>query len=172
MAHRAGRLVQVGGEEALGAAGVPHEIALQPELWIGRLPSTAAAGNNSGGERPQAVIARPYVSGTHCRLWSDQGHLLLTDLSSNGTCVNGEVVGKGSTVQLSHGDTVAFVFKKVEKIVYEVHLPQAAVVVDDAPQDALVAQLQQEIADLQAKVTATEQAKRQLNAEVRMLVFV
>jgi hypothetical protein len=160
MAARLGRLVHVAGEEPLGAMGVPHEIPLQHETWIGRVQTN---------ERHQTVIAKPYVSGTHCRIWQEHGQFYLSDLSSNGTFVNGEVVGKGKAVQINHGDTIAFVFKKMQKIVYEVNLPQPAVVVDDAPQEALVAQLRQEIDELRAKLEAIEQSKRQLNAEAESI---
>lgn len=52
------------------------------------------------------------ISSKHCQfsLSSNTGkeYLLLTDMSSNGTGVNGEILGRGSTVLLRSGDKISF----------------------------------------------------------------
>ena len=51
------------------------------------------------------VIAGSVVSSVHCRIICGP-KIELTDLSSNGTFVNGVKIGKNRTVHLTHGDTI------------------------------------------------------------------
>ncbi|KAJ2347947.1 serine/threonine protein kinase, partial [Coemansia sp. RSA 2671] len=60
-------------------------------------------------------LDRDYVSGQHCRLYmesdSEPGkqNLYIMDTSSNGTYVNGRVLGRNSCTILLHKDHVGFV---------------------------------------------------------------
>eukprot|EP01132_Coremiostelium_polycephalum_P005186 gene5186-6454_t len=55
-------------------------------------------------------IPEPIVSGTHCTLVkrSDDETVLIQDLSTNGTFINGKPIGKGKYQILNHGDRICF----------------------------------------------------------------
>ncbi|KAK0240915.1 kinase-like domain-containing protein [Armillaria nabsnona] len=63
------------------------------------------------GRHPQTnhfVLPGQRISNNHCEiLWEDKS-VVLTDLSSNGTWINGELVGKGNKRILRDGNQIAF----------------------------------------------------------------
>ncbi|KAK0213372.1 kinase-like domain-containing protein [Desarmillaria ectypa] len=63
------------------------------------------------GRHPQAndfVLPGQRISNQHCEiLWEDKS-VVLEDMSSNGTWINGELVGKGKRKLLHDGDQIAF----------------------------------------------------------------
>lgn len=76
---------------------------------VPRKPAGVVVGRSSTCD---IKIAGVDVSSRHCQFSlssnSRQEFLMLTDLSSNGTAVNGEVLGRGTTVLLRSGDKVSF----------------------------------------------------------------
>lgn len=52
-----------------------------------------------------AALVNPGGQCSHCHCFCMQGHFLVTDLSTNGTFVNNNKIGKGNTRELSVGDT-------------------------------------------------------------------
>lgn len=48
------------------------------------------------------------------KIMSDNGTVKITDLSSNGTFVNGKLIGKGNSVDVTNGDEICFVVKNAE----------------------------------------------------------
>jgi hypothetical protein len=72
---------------------------------VGPLPLSQAftIGRN---ETSDLTINQAVVSGVHCKLALRGGSLILTDLSSNGTFLNGVKVGKGKDVEVKVGDVV------------------------------------------------------------------
>jgi len=74
---------------------------------IGDFPLAAnmiTFGRNKGCD---IKIPHPHASGYHCALQRDaQGVVFLEDTSTNGTWVNGKLVGKGKKVYTTHGDIV------------------------------------------------------------------
>ncbi|KAK0225314.1 kinase-like domain-containing protein [Armillaria fumosa] len=63
------------------------------------------------GRHPQTnhfILPGQRISNNHCEiLWEDKS-VVLTDLSSNGTWINGELVGKGNKRLLRDGNQIAF----------------------------------------------------------------
>ncbi|RXW15179.1 hypothetical protein EST38_g10681 [Candolleomyces aberdarensis] len=63
-------------------------------------------------EHNRIVFAGPKISNRHCEItWSEDntgGTVLVLDLSSNGTFINGRKVRKGQTCILGQGDEIAF----------------------------------------------------------------
>ncbi|TPX69660.1 hypothetical protein SpCBS45565_g02323 [Spizellomyces sp. 'palustris'] len=55
------------------------------------------------------VLGDPRVSGTHCKIARERGHVLLHDTSANGVRVNGILVGKGNSTELGQGDVLTLV---------------------------------------------------------------
>lgn len=80
-----------------------------PHLIIPRKPAGVVVGRSSSCD---IRLSGADISSKHCQfsLLSQNGKdfLLLTDISSNGTGVNGEILGKGSTVVLRSGDKISF----------------------------------------------------------------
>ena len=78
--------------------------------------------------RPSCVIGRsrnadyhvshPQISGLQCTLTLELAHsrLLVTDMSTNGTFVDGTVVGRGQACELSNGSTVHFLGANPEEV--------------------------------------------------------
>lgn len=78
------------------------------------------------GDSPSTIIGRsrsasyrlqhPQISGTQCEIIFevDPPQLRLRDLSSNGTFVDGDEVGKGCSVHLEHGSVITFLVPTVE----------------------------------------------------------
>ena len=50
-------------------------------------------------------LTHPHVSGWHCNLRWDGRHVIVEDSSTNGTFLNGKVIGKGVRAALSTGAT-------------------------------------------------------------------
>jgi len=60
--------------------------------------------------RCNIVIPHPVASGQHCDMTRDKDNVVfLQDTSTNGTWVNGKLVGKGKKVYMNHGDIVHLV---------------------------------------------------------------
>ena len=82
-----------------GKSDIPTEVLLDAEVALGRTSST--------------TIPDQRVSGVHCRVTPlDDGgeHVAsVTDVSSNGTYVNGAKLEKGKPFKLKHGDRLALV---------------------------------------------------------------
>lgn len=95
-------------------------------VW-GRLELQMSAGDTTiyelKGEKAQIVgraagsdipIALPHVSATHCTVreagLNEEGHhvVKIMDLSSNGTCLNREPIGRNLERELREGDVVTF----------------------------------------------------------------
>ncbi|KAF5317106.1 hypothetical protein D9611_003775 [Ephemerocybe angulata] len=77
------------------------------EFWRVNLRYTV--GRNT--ELNKVVLPGPKVSNRHCEIaWDgqDRGSVLVLDLSSNGTFINGQKVGKGLTRILREGNEIAF----------------------------------------------------------------
>ncbi|KND04321.1 CAMK protein kinase [Spizellomyces punctatus DAOM BR117] len=55
------------------------------------------------------VLGDPRVSGTHCKIVREGGHVLLHDTSANGVRVNGILVGKGNSAELRQRDVLTLV---------------------------------------------------------------
>lgn len=81
----------------------------QPHILIPRKPAGVLVGRSSTCD---VRIAGLDISSRHCQFSlssnSRQEFLMLTDLSSNGTGVNGEILGRGTTVLLRSGDKISF----------------------------------------------------------------
>ena len=62
------------------------------------------------GRAPQANlrINLPHISASHCVVRQEGSRVMLMDVSTNGTFVNGDVVGKSLEVELREGDEVSF----------------------------------------------------------------
>ncbi|KAJ1921558.1 hypothetical protein H4219_000595 [Mycoemilia scoparia] len=64
------------------------------------------------GRKGEKVFDSPISSNRHCRIFGEQSNgpeeflIVCEDTSSNGTFLNGQKIGKGNTVMLTHGDTL------------------------------------------------------------------
>ncbi len=94
------------GVELLGgpiAGYVGRIVLLLGRTSTGMAVPVPEAGLHIGRERGQVVFPEDgYISGTHCRLSSDQGRVYLTDLGSS----NGTFVRIREQLELSVGDTL------------------------------------------------------------------
>ncbi|KAJ8142732.1 hypothetical protein OY671_004135 [Metschnikowia pulcherrima] len=81
----------------------------QPHLLIPKIPRGIVVGRSSTCD---IKIAGSDVSSKHCQFTltntSGKEYLLLTDTSTNGTSVNGELLGKGISALLRSGDKISF----------------------------------------------------------------
>lgn len=85
----------------------------EDENLFGRL-----AINASG--KPQYTIPKPYISATHLIIKrSSDGKVFLRDVSTNGTFVNGHVVGRDIEKQIHDNDMISFRLKGAEKVIYK-----------------------------------------------------
>jgi hypothetical protein len=78
----------------------------------GDSPSTTIGRSRSATYR----LHHPQISGTQCEIIFevDPPQLRLKDLSSNGTFVDGDEVGKGCSVDLEHGSVITFLVPSIE----------------------------------------------------------
>jgi len=78
-----------------------------------KYPTTTLVGgtvNFGRNKKCDIVIPHPVASGMHCTLTRDKDNIIfLQDSSTNGTWVNGKLVGKGKKVYMNHGDIVHLV---------------------------------------------------------------
>jgi pSer/pThr/pTyr-binding forkhead associated (FHA) protein len=67
------------------------------------------------GRHPKCGVVFPstatHISARHCRVFIDVGAVHVQDLSSNGTFINGEKIGKNQHRLLRSGDIISFVSK-------------------------------------------------------------
>lgn len=81
----------------------------QSHILLPRKPAGITVGRSSSCD---ISIAGRDISSKHCQfslsINNRQEYLLLTDTSSNGTSLNGEVLGKGNTALLRSGDRIQF----------------------------------------------------------------
>eukprot|EP00670_Eutreptiella_braarudii_P016659 CAMPEP_0174357572 /NCGR_PEP_ID=MMETSP0811_2-20130205/36859_1 /TAXON_ID=73025 ORGANISM="Eutreptiella gymnastica-like, Strain CCMP1594" /NCGR_SAMPLE_ID=MMETSP0811_2 /ASSEMBLY_ACC=CAM_ASM_000667 /LENGTH=190 /DNA_ID=CAMNT_0015490517 /DNA_START=63 /DNA_END=631 /DNA_ORIENTATION=+ len=75
---------------------------------------TVVIGRNKKLPEDHQVEADGRVSSQHCAFTSSPDALTITDRSTNGTFVNGDLVGKGKLKALRPGDVVTFCFAKEE----------------------------------------------------------
>jgi len=67
----------------------------------------------------QIRVCHPAISGQHCRISrQSNGVVFVKDLSTNGTFVNGEKVGKSHRILITNGTEVALIQTPTEKISY------------------------------------------------------
>lgn len=81
----------------------------QQHILLPRKPAGIVAGRSSACD---IKLSGSDISSKHCQfslsINNRKEYLLLTDTSSNGTSVNGENLGKGTTVLLRNGDRIMF----------------------------------------------------------------
>lgn len=80
----------------------------QPHISLPRKPGGVVVGRSSGCD---VKISGSDVSSKHCQFsltLNTREALIITDLSSNGTLVNDELLGRGSSVLLRSGDKICF----------------------------------------------------------------
>lgn len=80
----------------------------QSHIIVPRKPGGVVVGRSSGCD---VKISGSDVSSKHCQFsltLNTREALIITDLSSNGTLVNDEVLGRGSSVLLRSGDKICF----------------------------------------------------------------
>lgn len=81
----------------------------QPHIMVPRKPAGVVVGRSSACD---IRLGGADVSSKHCQFSlssnNKKEYLLLTDMSSNGTAVNNEVLGKGTTTLLRSGDKISF----------------------------------------------------------------
>lgn len=109
-----GQLVQVGGNDVTDDVPTkwcfPNDLS---EIVIGRLDESSSY-----------ILNKAYVSAKHLIIRRcDEGNgvqqYVVEDYSSNGTYVNGELVGKGNTRKIEENDQISFKFRGVEKLVFK-----------------------------------------------------
>ncbi len=125
-----GKLERTGGSESDPAILAPDllifgssnsaSINQMEEIFFGRTnPSKSELHSRGFTHSSQVVIPVPYASATHFKICRDHvGTIVLTDLSRNGTVVNGEVIGNNKPVILSTGSKVGLKFKNDIKVEY------------------------------------------------------
>jgi pSer/pThr/pTyr-binding forkhead associated (FHA) protein len=109
-----GQLVQVGGNDVTD--DVPTKLSFPRELneiVIGRLDESSSY-----------ILNKAYVSAKHLIIRRCDGgdgiyRYVVEDYSSNGTYINGELVGKGNTKNIEQNDQISFKFRGVEKLVFK-----------------------------------------------------
>lgn len=83
--------------------------ANQPHVLLPRKPAGVVAGRSSSCD---IRLGGADISSRHCQFSLSSSdtreYLMLTDMSSNGTFVNDEVLGRGNTVVLRSGDKIGF----------------------------------------------------------------
>lgn len=77
-------------------AKLPVFVFSKPTVTVGRLKTCDIS------------LTMPVISGRHCSLSYKNKKMVLKDTSTNGTFVNGELVGKNKLRTLKHGDRVRF----------------------------------------------------------------
>jgi len=131
-----GKLVRSGGSEIDPSVLVPSELVFgsyesfesggkeREDIFFGRInPSASDLATRGFTHSNQVVISVPYASATHFKITRNiTGEFVLTDLSRNGTIVNGEVVSNNHPVALAAGDRVGLKFKNDTKVEYTFHV--------------------------------------------------
>ena len=112
-------IIELGGccDPALnGSPAAPFWGRLIPIIAGNSAVSTVACLDLTGDEHtvgrlgePSLKIVNPRISTQHAKFELKDGQPVLTDLSTNGTWVNGVRLGKGNEHVLKTGDTVAFI---------------------------------------------------------------
>jgi len=127
-----GKFVRSGGSEADPAILVPPELVFgsydveHEDIFFGRIsPSANDLASRGFTHTHQVVISVPYASATHFKItrsiMGEAVSFVLTDLSRNGTIVNGNVVSNNHPVTLVAGDRVGLKFKTDTKVEYTFH---------------------------------------------------
>lgn len=127
-----GQLNYITGDDF--TSDIPSRIFFENnEITIGRVEDNSNNSNNinnnkseSEGINKNIVIIKPYISGKHFTIIKLNNKLPeeynIIDYSSNGTYLNGELIGKGKTKLLQPNDMIAFKFRGIEKLVYQFSL--------------------------------------------------
>jgi pSer/pThr/pTyr-binding forkhead associated (FHA) protein len=109
-----GQIVQIGGNDVTDDVPTkwcfPNELN---EIVIGRLDESSSY-----------ILNKAYVSAKHLvirRTCEGDGieQYVIEDYSSNGTYINGELVGKGKCKNIRNNDQISFKFRGVEKLVFK-----------------------------------------------------
>jgi hypothetical protein len=111
-----GQLIQTGGDDVTDDIQTrwifPSNVN---EIIIGRLE-----------ENSSYLINKPYVSAKHLSIIksppippSELSSFTVHDYSSNGTFLNGELIGKGNSRVLCHNDFIIFKFRGLEKLIFK-----------------------------------------------------
>ena len=61
------------------------------------------------------TVTHPQISGMQCTVFLDHGRVMLYDMSTNGTFVDGHEVGKGNEVELQAGSMITFLTPSAEE---------------------------------------------------------
>eukprot|EP01102_Stenamoeba_stenopodia_P014301 TRINITY_DN4732_c0_g1_i1.p1 TRINITY_DN4732_c0_g1~~TRINITY_DN4732_c0_g1_i1.p1 ORF type:complete len:687 (-),score=98.79 TRINITY_DN4732_c0_g1_i1:303-2363(-) len=82
----------------------PDVILLEPEVWLGRDPSC----------HPDARFSEVVISKKHCRIYNQNGQAMLLDNSSNGTFVDGKLVGRANLHALVDGSIITLIVPSLD----------------------------------------------------------
>jgi pSer/pThr/pTyr-binding forkhead associated (FHA) protein len=123
-----GQLIQIGGDDVTDDIQTrwifPSNIS---EVIIGRLE-----------ENSSYVINKPYVSAKHLSIIRSSSSpssdaistFTIHDYSSNGTYLNGELIGKGNSRALCHNDLIQFKFRGIEKLIFKFLITETTILTE------------------------------------------